>query len=223
MGKLARLFVAAVIVGLLAPLSAHADGRDSRVRWQPCYPEAGASFECASVRVPLDYDRPLGRRISLALARLPATDPKARRGSIFLNPGGPGASGGTSWSEPAAALQRRGAPALRSGRLRRAGSSAAPRLTCFKSFEDSLTVFPPFAFRSRLRRRRWWRARTSSTRRASAEAARSSTTCTADVARDPRPVRRRSGTAAELCGYSYGSFLGVTYANLFPRPCAPWW
>jgi pimeloyl-ACP methyl ester carboxylesterase len=45
------------------------------------------------VRVPLDYDRPRSGRISIALARLPATDPAHRIGSLFLNPGGPGGSG----------------------------------------------------------------------------------------------------------------------------------
>src|SRR4029079_17186374 len=50
-------------------------------------------FECARVSVPLDYDRPAGAKISIALTRLPATDPRHRIGSLFLNPGGPGGSG----------------------------------------------------------------------------------------------------------------------------------
>jgi hypothetical protein len=43
--------------------------------------------------VPLDYDRPRGAKISLALTRLPAADPARRVGSIFFKPGGPGGSG----------------------------------------------------------------------------------------------------------------------------------
>jgi hypothetical protein len=41
--------------------------------------------------VPLDYDRLRGRQITLA--RLPASEPDRRIGSLFLNPGGPGGSG----------------------------------------------------------------------------------------------------------------------------------
>ena len=43
--------------------------------------------------VPLDYDRPKGKQITLALTRLPAADPGRRIGSLFINPGGPGGSG----------------------------------------------------------------------------------------------------------------------------------
>ena len=43
--------------------------------------------------VPLDYDRPKGKQITLALTRLPAGDPGRKIGSLFINPGGPGGSG----------------------------------------------------------------------------------------------------------------------------------
>lgn len=55
--------------------------------WQPC----GAVL-CADVLVPLDYARPDGIAITLALAKVPATAP-TRLGSLFVNPGGPGGSG----------------------------------------------------------------------------------------------------------------------------------
>ena len=59
------------------------------VTWTDC----GGSFECATVDVPLDYADPGGESISIALKRLPATDPQARLGSLLVNPGGPGGSG----------------------------------------------------------------------------------------------------------------------------------
>ncbi len=43
--------------------------------------------------MPLDHDRPRGRTISLALARVPADGRGGRIGTLFLNPGGPGGSG----------------------------------------------------------------------------------------------------------------------------------
>jgi hypothetical protein len=63
-----------------------------KVSWSKCYAFLG-SFECGTVQVPLDYDRPAGATISLAVVRLPATDQAHRIGSLFLNPGGPGGSG----------------------------------------------------------------------------------------------------------------------------------
>lgn len=63
--------------------------------WQPCndqlLDQAGA--QCANVQVPLDYSRPDGRTINLAISRIAATDPDHRRGILLTNPGGPGASG----------------------------------------------------------------------------------------------------------------------------------
>lgn len=60
------------------------------VKWRAC--EDG--FQCAKLRVPRDWDRPKGPRISLSLIRLPATAPRRRVvGSLLVNFGGPGASG----------------------------------------------------------------------------------------------------------------------------------
>ncbi|MFJ5772772.1 alpha/beta hydrolase [Streptomyces sp. NPDC093094] len=59
------------------------------------------SMECGTVGVPLDYARPDGRQIELAVSRVRAThrDPKnskrkvPRQGALVYNPGGPGSSG----------------------------------------------------------------------------------------------------------------------------------
>lgn len=48
-------------------------------------------YECAQVEVPLDYANPQGEKIQLALRRAKASGEKI--GSLFINPGGPGASG----------------------------------------------------------------------------------------------------------------------------------
>ena len=66
------------------------------IAWSKCYSQFGP-FECGTVQVPLDYDQPNGTTISLAVVRLPATDPTHRIESLFLNPGGPGVQirGGT--------------------------------------------------------------------------------------------------------------------------------
>ena len=49
------------------------------------------ALECATLAIPLDYDEPTGDSIDLALIKYPATDD--RTGAVLFNPGGPGGSG----------------------------------------------------------------------------------------------------------------------------------
>ncbi|MFJ6052550.1 alpha/beta hydrolase [Streptomyces sp. NPDC092307] len=60
--------------------------------WGPC-DGAEDGFECATARVPLDYRRPTGPTLALAVTRRPAADPAHRTGVLVLHPGGPGNSG----------------------------------------------------------------------------------------------------------------------------------
>jgi len=57
------------------------------VEWSSC--EDG--FHCAKVQVPLDYANPGAGDISLSIIKLPSTSNK--QGSVLVNPGGPGGSG----------------------------------------------------------------------------------------------------------------------------------
>ncbi|GLW97841.1 alpha/beta hydrolase [Microtetraspora sp. NBRC 16547] len=54
---------------------------------------ASAGFQCATLKVPLDYSHPEGQTIGIALVRHPATDKQNRIGSLVFNFGGPGGSG----------------------------------------------------------------------------------------------------------------------------------
>jgi len=49
-------------------------------------------MQCANVKVPLDYKKPGGRAITVAMLKVPAKSGKPM-GTLFLNPGGPGSSG----------------------------------------------------------------------------------------------------------------------------------
>lgn len=73
-----------------------------RIAWQPCpSPSGEGTFECATLEVPVDWKRPRGATIDLALTRHLATDPERRIGSLLINPGGPGGSGvGFAFSAP---------------------------------------------------------------------------------------------------------------------------
>jgi pimeloyl-ACP methyl ester carboxylesterase len=55
------------------------------IRWHTC-----GQDDCATVTAPLDYAKPTGETIHLAVLRAPAGG--ARRGALFVNPGGPGGS-----------------------------------------------------------------------------------------------------------------------------------
>ncbi len=67
------------------PVTTLDDFYGQTLRWVNC----GAA-ECATLEVPRDYDDPGGERMELAITRVPATG--ERLGSLFINPGGPGAS-----------------------------------------------------------------------------------------------------------------------------------
>ena len=60
------------------------------VQWGACSHGIPAPFQCATAPVPLNYRHPDGQKISLALMRLPASDPSERIGSLFIDFGGPG-------------------------------------------------------------------------------------------------------------------------------------
>jgi len=51
-----------------------------------------AGARCGEVVVPLDYGRPKGRSITVAMSRLPATNRAERLGTLMINTGGPGGS-----------------------------------------------------------------------------------------------------------------------------------
>lgn len=58
--------------------------------WEDC----GSGYECTTVQAPLDWDDPTAGAIELAVKRSPATGSADERlGSLLVNPGGPGASG----------------------------------------------------------------------------------------------------------------------------------
>ncbi|SEH00541.1 alpha/beta hydrolase fold [Nonomuraea solani] len=99
--KTSLLAAAFVAMATLLPVSpAAADPRPAvdqqapktgTITWAPCEEEPEA--ECGKLAVPIDWSKPDGATIDLAIARRKATDPAARIGSVVINPGGPGGSG----------------------------------------------------------------------------------------------------------------------------------
>jgi pimeloyl-ACP methyl ester carboxylesterase len=191
----------------------------SRVAWSDCHAKLGP-FQCGTVQVPLDYDQPNGATISIALVRLPATDPQHRIGSLLINPGGPGGSGvGFALSF---------GPSLYSDEVRARfdlvgfdprGIARSSGLRCFGTARQQDPYFTPLAFPSTPEEEQTWIAAdryldAACEQRGGPIAEHMST---ANVARDLDRLRKAIGDRQlTYAGFSYGSYIGVTYANLFP-------
>src|SRR6185503_9430548 len=82
--------------------TAESGGVVASVAWHGCSTGPGddlgavldaAGAQCGEVPVPVDYRRQHGRTITVALSRIKAADPARRRGTLMINPGGPGGPG----------------------------------------------------------------------------------------------------------------------------------
>jgi pimeloyl-ACP methyl ester carboxylesterase len=207
--------LAALGVAWAAPAAAHAA---STVAWRPCFE---APLQCATAHVPLDYQRPGGEQIAIALARLPAADPQRRIGSLFINPGGPGGSG--------VDFVRFAGPDLISPQVRERfdivgfdprGVASSTPLRCFESQEASFAALPEWPFPQNAVQLAQFKAADHTLVSACRQAggAIRSHMSTANVARDMDRLRAAVGDdRLSYYGVSYGSYLGVTYANLFPN------
>jgi pimeloyl-ACP methyl ester carboxylesterase len=209
-----------VVTGLLAWAGLAAESAAAQatpsIAWKACFGE----FQCGVLPVPLDYDQPSGTKISIAAIRLPASDPARRIGSIFLNPGGPGGSGFD--------FALFAAPFLFTDEVRARfdlvgfdprGIMRSKPLRCFGTPRQWEPFFTPFAFPMTPDEERVWIAADRYLVAACAQRGGSilNHMSTANVARDLDMLRQAVGDAKlNYAGYSYGSYLGVTYANLFP-------
>ena len=125
-----RLIVVLVSGGALLAvlLSGNAVAAAPPIPWHTCSESAQRGFQCATIRVPLDYARPRGGDIELALIRHRASGPGRRIGTLFYEPGGPGVPG-TEFSRPwpSRASRLRCGRALTSSAGIPAGLARAPR------------------------------------------------------------------------------------------------
>jgi pimeloyl-ACP methyl ester carboxylesterase len=217
------LFAAVVTTALLAGAIGWAPATaapKATTHWSACFRDFGP-FQCAAVSVPLDYDKPNGSQISIAMVRLPAANPALRQGSLFINPGGPGGSG-VDFAIAAA-------PFLFTQDVRDRfdivgfdprGIIRSSPLRCFGTPKQWAPYFTPFAFPMTDEEVDQWVAAdryldSACDRRGGAILDHMST---ANVARDIDRLRQAVGDPKlSYYGVSYGSMLGQTYANMFPN------
>lgn len=80
-----------------APVSTSADAlrpyTQQKPVWKRCGSDTPAAFQCATLKVPLNYRAPGGKTIDIAVSRLQTSAPGKRHGVLLSNPGGPGRPG----------------------------------------------------------------------------------------------------------------------------------
>ncbi|GAA2631577.1 alpha/beta hydrolase [Paractinoplanes durhamensis] len=190
------------------------------LQWAACTEAALAGFDCATREVPLDYDKPRGATTTIALARRPADDPAHKIGTIFLNPGGPGGAG----RGMVTAAPRIVAPDV----LARfdlvgfdpRGIGASDPVQCFPTDAEAAALF------ARMKIVPLSKPEINSTIQANLAYADGCARnagpllehmSTLNVAKDLDQLRAAVGDRQlNYIGYSYGTLIGATYANLFP-------
>ncbi|WP_145808586.1 alpha/beta hydrolase [Kribbella amoyensis] len=220
-----RLLAATTATALVVPITSASASGTSRavpsIAWGSCGDApAVAAFQCASVEVPTDYDRPGGATTTIALTRLPASDPARRIGSLFTNPGGPGGSGVAFVQQYAASYRPEVRARFDIVGFDPRGVGKSDPVTCFPTAAEELAAvkdLPAFPMtRAEVREFTRTNARIG-LGCATTSPDRVAHYSTANVARDMDLLRQAVGDEKlSYVGYSYGTFLGATYAKLFP-------
>ncbi|MEI5676135.1 MULTISPECIES: alpha/beta hydrolase [unclassified Nocardioides] len=195
-----------------APEPALAPYYSQQLSWDVCREQ----YECATLTVPLDYDRPTGETIDLALLRVPAGDPDGRVGSLVVNPGGPGAPG-TDYAASGQFGERLAEGFDIVGFDPRGTGQSAP-VDCLSDddLEAYLAADPSPDDQAEIEATAAdVTAMTRGCSELSGELA--AHVSTVEAARDMDVLRAALGEPELLyLGASYGTFLGATYAELFP-------
>jgi len=180
------------------------------IEWSDC----DGGFQCGTITVPLDYSKPDGETIDVAVTRHPADNPDERIGTLFMNPGGPGGSA----IELARSYSRAGTIGDRFdivGFDPRGVGESSP-LDCHSHLVDIYDADPTIDSDAD-------RTETLETSQAFIDECEQEYgdilpfLGTTDVARDMDEIRKAIGDEQlNYLGYSYGTSLGQEYARLFP-------
>ncbi|MDN3026319.1 alpha/beta hydrolase [Streptomyces sp. S.PB5] len=187
-----------------------------KLNWRSC---GVPGFECATMKAPMDYDKPGDGDVRLAVARKKATGSGKALGSLLVNPGGPGGSAigylqayagigypaevrarydivavdprGVARSEPVECLDGRAMDAYTQTDTTPDDAEETDELVAaYKDFAEGCGAHSPELLRH---------------------------VSTVEAARDMDILRAALGdTKLTYVGASYGTFLGATYAGLFP-------
>lgn len=199
-----------------APTAALARYYGQKLDWTAC-----GGLQCADLTVPLDHANPdPADDLTIKVVRVPARDQEHRLGSLLVNPGGPGASGN--------AYVRAGADSIGGPEVRRyydlvgfdprgvagsdpidcLGDAALDRFLGTDSTPDDAAEEQALLTQAEAMADGCAAHAPKLVRHLS----------TADAARDLDVLRAALGDPQlNYLGKSYGTFLGATYADLFPK------
>ncbi|MFD8497454.1 alpha/beta fold hydrolase [Amycolatopsis sp. NPDC059657] len=205
--------VAVATLGMAACVAAPAVANAAEVVWTPCQDDHLSGLECATVKVPMDYNAPDAGTVTIAISRHKATAPARRRGVLFTNPGGPGGDGRglpkEYASQPIAkvydiiGIDPRGTGASTPLSCKPTDSYGSIRLLS-RPTEDELGLFTEVA-------------RAQEKACADGGGKFRAFVTTPNTARDMDKIRAELGEdKINYLGVSYGTWLGAVYGQLFP-------
>jgi pimeloyl-ACP methyl ester carboxylesterase len=225
------LLISGVAFCVVLPVAAAAPGADitqstvPQPNWGGCQSWLGdtsgfPAARCATVSVPVDYNRPGGEAIQLAVIRVPASG--QRIGALLFNPGGPGASAVDSVAGMAAALGDSdvGRHFDLVGFDPRGVGHSTPSVHCRTDGEYDAYRREPLADYSQAGVAHIEDVYKQLARRCLDRngAAALANIGTANAARDMDVVRQAVGeNQINYLGFSYGTQLGAAYAQAFPQ------
>lgn len=190
-----------------------------KLEWKQC--EDGGKFDCAFLKVPLDYQHPEGGDAEIAMKRLVTSNPK-KLGTLVMNPGGPGGSGVATMKADSVGYFFTDAVRDNYDVLSfdpRGVNQSKPAIKCRTDAqldEDNARYIDTSTPEGRaeniadikLLGERCLQNSPQITRLASTE----------NAARDLDIMRAALGDERlNYLGYSYGTYLGTIYADLFPQ------
>ncbi|MBB5116881.1 hydrolase [Streptomyces eurocidicus] len=214
------------LVTALAPAPAHATASAAgdplrpytrqKPRWQPCDDaRSPAALRCATLKVPLDYTDPGGRSIDIAMSRLKASGPKERHGVLLLNPGGPGAPGLGLPADPVLNLPEEVRRRYDLIGFDPRGVGRSSPVSCGLTADEQRSD-RPYRAETFAKDVEWARTVARKCRAGAGDTLRHLTT--RNTARDMDVIRAVLGEGKiSYLGYSYGTYLGAVYTQLFPR------
>lgn len=182
--------------------------------------ECGVGFDCTDVTAPLDWEDPGKGEITLSVVRHRAEGTPV--GSLLTNPGGPGASGvdlilnNLDYAVGSDLIENFDVIGFDPR-----GVGASTAVTCYDAPQmDEYLYSIPAAARGTAE----WEAELLDSHKAFAEACDANSggilpyITTVNAARDMDLIRAVLGDKQlNYLGYSYGTFLGATYAKLYPE------
>lgn len=192
-----------------------ADRSEVALVWEGCDQDSRA--ECATIQVPLNYDDPAEEQIDIVMARVPASGPAEDViGPLVYNPGGPGFGGVETLERFSVVLPEEISERFDLVAFDPRGTGRSTAVDCDNNLDDApLTI-------EDVNDGEAWAAvvkdndeRIGSCSPATLELA--PHLGTMNAARDLDVIREAiDAETITYLGYSYGSRLGSTYAQLFP-------